>query len=234
MKIKIVLTVIFAAVIFGVGNLQAQTSGFTYQGQFEDSSVSQPTNGTYDMEFALFDSEASGTQIGSTQTKNGVQIVNGIFSVSLDFGNSAFDGSTRYLEITVFNSSMPFILSPRTLVNSSPYAFQANKATTADNTNNVGIKTTAQVVDAVNDVQAATSSNGTNTIVKRGSGGAINVGNININGVPINAGSNTLILGTSNTTIRFGNIPFGAGFIELCVLTPTDLRLVGCAFEFAL
>ena len=63
----------------------AQTTAFTYQGRFTDSTVVQPTNGVYNMQFALFDAVAGGNQIGSTITVPAVSVVNGIFTVPLDY-----------------------------------------------------------------------------------------------------------------------------------------------------
>ena len=65
---------VFFALIFAlaqVGFVYAQTSSFTYQGRFTDGGTA--ANGTYDMQFKLFD--GSGSQIGST-------ITNRDFSVS--------------------------------------------------------------------------------------------------------------------------------------------------------
>ena len=59
-------------------------------------------NGTYQMQFALFD--GSNAQIGSTITNPTVQVVNGIFTVTLDFGAGAFPGASRFLQIGVFSS----------------------------------------------------------------------------------------------------------------------------------
>lgn len=227
---KLILTICLAVIILGVGDTRAQTSGFTYQGKFEDATVPRPTNGTYDMEFALFDSVSGGAQIGSTLPRNGVQIANGIFSVSLDFGSAALDGSERFLEIRVFDSSTSELitLSPRNVINSTPYAVRSNQATSADNANNVGNKTAAEVVSTVNDVQAATANNVTGSLVRRGGSGAINVGNLSINGVPITAGANTLVLGTTTTQIRLGVLP-GGGVTELCVLTTSNLIITACS-----
>jgi hypothetical protein len=45
-------------------------------------------NGTYDMQFKLFD--GSGNQIGSTITNPSVLVSNGVFTVQLDYGAAAF------------------------------------------------------------------------------------------------------------------------------------------------
>ncbi|MFN3330433.1 MAG: hypothetical protein ACK419_05870, partial [Pyrinomonadaceae bacterium] len=69
---------------FAVGLSFSQTTEFTYQGRLTDSSVA--ANGQYDFQFKLFDAQVAGTQQGSTQTVTGVQVVNGIFTVVLNFG----------------------------------------------------------------------------------------------------------------------------------------------------
>src|SRR6266496_2303670 len=75
----------------------AQTpTTITYQGRLSDGGA--PANGTYDLEFKLYD--AANAQVGPTETREDVPVVNGGFTVQLDFG-SVFDGSARTLEISV-------------------------------------------------------------------------------------------------------------------------------------
>src|SRR4051794_13094341 len=75
------------------------TTEFTYQGQLRESNL--PSNGSYDFSFALFDAASGGNQVGATNSKSGQTVTNGVFTVLLDFGNGAFDGSDRYLQISV-------------------------------------------------------------------------------------------------------------------------------------
>ncbi len=124
---------IFSAISMAAILAYAQTTEFTYQGSLKDGA--SPANGTYDFELALYD--GSGGQLGGTLTRNGVVVANGIFGVSLDFGNQ-FSGATRLLEIRVRPSggSGFTTLSPRQPVNSSPYSVKslsADSATTAAN-----------------------------------------------------------------------------------------------------
>ena len=100
----------------------AQTA-FTYQGQLRDGSTN--ANGTYSLTFKLFDAVASGSQIGSTLSAANQSIVNGLFTVNLDFGSAAFDGNARWLEITVQSTN---VLAPRVAVLPAPYALFATKA----------------------------------------------------------------------------------------------------------
>ena len=112
----------------------AQTTAFNYQGRFTDSTVAQPTTGTYDFQFALYDTASGGTQQGATVTQTGLQVTNGIFTTTLDFGSAVFTGADRYLEIRVKKPSdgSYTTLTPRQLLTSSPYSIKTLSATTAD------------------------------------------------------------------------------------------------------
>ena len=111
-----------------------QTTAFTYQGKLSDSGA--PANGSYDFTMVLWDAATNGTLIGSPLIRPNTQVVNGIFTVQLDFGAAAFNGSARYLEIQVKPSGnpaiLPTLLSPRQLVTSTPYAIKSLGAVTAD------------------------------------------------------------------------------------------------------
>jgi len=100
-------------------------STFTYQGSLSVSSA--PFNGTCDFEFSLFDDQPVGTpdnQIGTTLTRSGVTVSGGVFTVSLDFGGTAFNGTDRYLAIAVVcpAGGTPVLLSPRQPITPAPYA----------------------------------------------------------------------------------------------------------------
>ncbi len=149
--------IFFTAVLSAV--VAAQTTEFTYQGQLQNSSM--PASGNYDFEFALFDSVLGGSQIGSTQTRNGVGVSNGIFSVNLDFGN-LFPGAQRFLEIRVRQAGGGGFttLSPRQSVSSVPYAVKSinsDSATVAVNAVTANNATNAQ--NAVNATNAQTAVN---------------------------------------------------------------------------
>lgn len=95
-------------------------TAFTYQGKLTDSGgVGQ--NGSLSMSFKLFDMATAGTQIGSTVNLTGVSVANGLFTVQLDFGASAFAGQKRWLETTVGAQT----LSPRAEITSAPNAIYA-------------------------------------------------------------------------------------------------------------
>ncbi|MEZ5424678.1 MAG: tail fiber domain-containing protein [Pyrinomonadaceae bacterium] len=131
------------SVIFGLVLSQAvfsQTTAFNYQGSLKDGG--NPANGNYDFEFLLFGAASGGSQIGSTVAVGNVVVTDGIFSVSLNFGDQ-FTGANRFLEIRVRPAGQSgfTILAPRQMVNSSPYSvksLKAENATTADNALSLG------------------------------------------------------------------------------------------------
>jgi len=96
-----------------------QATSFTYQGQLRQSG--EPFIGMADLEFRLYDQLSGGTQIGSAQSLNDVPVEDGLFQVELDFGAAAFDGSDRFLEVSV--DGAPLI--PRQKVTATPYALLA-------------------------------------------------------------------------------------------------------------
>jgi len=107
--------------------VHAQGTVFTYQGFLKVSG--NPANANYDFQFSLWTAASGGTQIGSTLTLTSVPVQNGLFTVSLDFGN-VWDGSNRYLQIAVrpAGSGSYTTLSPRVKINPTPYAIRAGVA----------------------------------------------------------------------------------------------------------
>jgi hypothetical protein len=119
---------LFALTAFAI---HAQTTQFTYQGKLTDGGTAASTN--YDMTFRLFDDPTAGSQIGSSVNNPTVQVLNGIFTVQLDFGSAAFSGADRYLEVNIrpAGSSGGFQqLLPRRKITSAPYSIQSLNATT--------------------------------------------------------------------------------------------------------
>lgn len=95
----LILTTAFVLGSTAVPALAPVSTSISYQGSLKDGGL--PAHGSYDFSFSLFDAESAGTQIGSTVTMSAVVVANGLFSVPLDFGATAFDGSARWLEISV-------------------------------------------------------------------------------------------------------------------------------------
>ena len=65
----LILSVILFFIVVFAGGALAQTAlgtGFTYQGFLQESD--NPANGSFDLEFQLFDATAGGSQVGDTVT----------------------------------------------------------------------------------------------------------------------------------------------------------------------
>src|SRR6266852_4161053 len=74
-------------------------TAFTYQGRLLNGGIA--TNGSFDMQFSLFDALTGGAQIAATVTAAPVPVTNGLFTVQLDYGSSSFLGDARWLQIAV-------------------------------------------------------------------------------------------------------------------------------------
>jgi hypothetical protein len=144
-RIFALIIIVNAAVAVG-SPLVAQTDTvFTYQGELNENGG--VANGVFNLDFTLWDALAGGNQIGSELMFNALPVVDGRFTVELDFGASAFDNSSRWLEITVNGTE----LSPRQPVTRSPYSIQT-RGIFVDENHKVGIGTMAP--DALVEIQA--------------------------------------------------------------------------------
>jgi hypothetical protein len=123
----IILTIVLSA-----GAIFGQTSGFTYQGRLTDGGT--PANGSYDLQFALFDAADGNNQIGQTQTISNVPVSAGVFTVTLDFGANAFSGAGRFLQINTrpIGAAAFTPLTPRQPITSTPYAVRSLNTGMAD------------------------------------------------------------------------------------------------------
>ena len=100
-------------------------SPFTYQGELTDGGV--PADGMYDMEFTLVDAPVIGFALQQIMM-NDVVVTDGLFEVDLDFLDSHYDGSDRWLAVRIEGT----FLTPRTQILYSPYAIRASVATIAE------------------------------------------------------------------------------------------------------
>lgn len=103
-----------------------------YQGRLNDSG--QPVNSSGDLRFTLWDAASDGSQVGAAVTRSNVDVVDGLFTVELDFGDGAFDGAARWIQVEVRTphdpgNLAPFsVLDPRQPVAAAPYAIYALNA----------------------------------------------------------------------------------------------------------
>src|SRR5438445_12995046 len=86
----------------------AQGTAFTYQGRLNENGAL--ANGSYDLQFSLYDAASNGNAIGAGVTNAATAVSNGLFVAALDFGPAVLDGRDRWLEIGVRTngSSDPF------------------------------------------------------------------------------------------------------------------------------
>jgi hypothetical protein len=174
------------------GTVSAQTAAFTYQGKLTDGSL--PANGTYQMQFSLFDAATGTGQIGSTITNNTVAVAGGGFTVQLDFSPATpfAAGADRFIEIAVRKASdLPgfTLLTPRQQIASSPYSIKSLGAAAADalSTSCVLCVTDAHILEINGSKVTGAVSDAVN---------AVNAGNLTTT-LPINKG------GTGSTTKSF-------------------------------
>lgn len=113
----IVMLSLFSSTAFASTN---NATDFTYQGYLTDADG--PVTGLCTFQFGLFDAVTSGAQIGTTQTVSNVPVSEGVFSVTLDFGASAFSDQDRFLAITVNCGAGDTPLTPRQPITPAPYA----------------------------------------------------------------------------------------------------------------
>lgn len=110
------------------------STAFTYQGRLQQDGA--PANGTFDLQFALFDAATGGAQIGATVCRDHIAVTDGLFTVELDFGAAAFNGEARWLEVGVradntadnCDTGAYATLAPRHLLTATPYAARALSA----------------------------------------------------------------------------------------------------------
>jgi hypothetical protein len=125
MKTKLIIALVLVGLVHASTWAAPLGSAFTYQGQLTDSGA--PATGNYDLRFLLFDAPTGGGIIAGPVTNANLAVTGGLFTATLDFGEGAFDGPARWLQIGVrTNSSDPFTpVLPRQPLTPAPYAIYA-------------------------------------------------------------------------------------------------------------
>jgi len=116
------------------GGNPRQSAALTYQGRLDAAGV--PYDGLADFSFRLLEgADGSDLQVGDPVTITAVEVVEGVFTVELDFGPGAFDGLVRFIEIAVRAPHDPgdrgayTTLAPLQRVTTAPYAAYALSGT---------------------------------------------------------------------------------------------------------
>lgn len=141
-------------------------TSFSYQGLLRNAGV--PVNDTCALRFSLFDASSGNGQVGPTLTFNGVGgnppavvVANGLFLVELNFGEDAFTGDERWLQIAAACPAGETLtnLIPRQELTPAPYALHAVTAPRDHALDAVdGDPVDAVFVDASGDVGVGTTS----------------------------------------------------------------------------
>lgn len=149
-KMLTILVVAFGLTVCLAQLCEAEPMGtaFTYQGHLYDND--EAADGLYDFQFKLFDDSndpCTGMQLGSPIDINDLDVIDGYFTIVLDFGSDVFDGNAVWLEVGVRPGEQDdpcdyIALSPRQEVTPVPYALQT-RGIFVDNAGNVGIGTTS-------------------------------------------------------------------------------------------
>ena len=108
--------------------MHAQGTAFTYQGRLDSSGSA--VSGSYDLQFLLYTTNATGSPVAGPVTNSAVAVSNGLFTTTVDFGPGVFTGTNDWLAIGVrTNGSGGFTpLTPRQQVTPTPYALFAPNA----------------------------------------------------------------------------------------------------------
>jgi hypothetical protein len=174
--VKIAVAIFLVILLYScLGQAAPFGTAFTYQGRLMDAS--DVANGVYEFEFKLYDAVEDGNQLDGTVAFRGVDVVDGYFTVNLDFGSGVFTGDARWLGIGVRSGSTsdPFTtLIPRQEITASPYALHSlqTHGIFVDDLLNVGVGTQSPTGRLHVDGGKAMSGNlGTDLVLKAQDGG---------------------------------------------------------------
>ena len=128
----LVLALALIVCVANVSEAAPMGTAFTYQGHLYDNN--SIADDFYDFQFKLYDANVGGNKVGSDVNKPDVDVIDGYFTVELDFTIPlAFYGDARWLEIGVRpgEENDPCVytaLVPRQEVTPTPYALYAETA----------------------------------------------------------------------------------------------------------
>ncbi len=129
MKIKNILIFILLLSAFRFPlSAFSQGTAITYQGRLND--VASSATGLYDFMFLVYADTNASVPLVSGYPVAAVPVSNGLFTATIDFGAGVFDGSERWLRISVRSNGVVeyTVLSPRQKITATPYAVMAGTA----------------------------------------------------------------------------------------------------------
>lgn len=191
------------------GSASAQTpvtTALTYQGELANGGT--PVNGTYDLVFSLYNDTA--VAAGPICVDH-VSVVNGRFTVQLDFG-LVYTGQRRYLEIsvradsTVGNCATPggyTTLSPRQELTLTPYSASALSAVNSVLLNN---QPAAFYLNAANLTGTLADGRLSSNVPRLGSGQMFAGANVFSNAGNVFSGSGAGLTNLSATNVTSGTL----------------------------
>lgn len=100
-------------------------TAFTYQGELVHSNL--PVTAQYDFQFSLFTDPVDGFEVAGPLHLDDISVTDGLFSITLDFGEMAVGREALWLDISLreTGSADPFVvLEPRQAITAAPFALQ--------------------------------------------------------------------------------------------------------------
>jgi lysophospholipase L1-like esterase len=181
---------ILAILQLPLATLHAQGTAFTYQGRLNAGNT--PANGTYNLTFTLYATNAGGASLAGPVTNLATAVSNGLFTTTIDFGN-VFTGLASWLEIGVqTNGATNFtILAPRQPVTPVPYAITASNVTGPL---------------AITQLPAAVVTNGAIGLNLTGSFSGNGAGLTNLNAASVTGTFTSLSVGSNFSVSASGNV----------------------------
>src|SRR5690349_10227006 len=88
-----------AAVLVLASGSFGQSTAFTFQGQLKNGTA--PAAGLHDFRVTLYNAASGGVQVGAPQCVDNILVADGVFNITLDFGQQFATVSPRFLEIQV-------------------------------------------------------------------------------------------------------------------------------------
>jgi hypothetical protein len=127
-KYVVCLFIVICGLLCSAPLALAQSTAFMYQGLLNAAAL--PANGNYDLRFGLYPTNSGGAAVANLITNADVPVSNGVFTVTVDFGD-VFNGAPYWLEIGVRTNGSTngfTLLSPRQEVTPSPYSLYSQAA----------------------------------------------------------------------------------------------------------